>query len=232
MSGANYQTRMMVMRDIIAGTLDSRGLDIETDIFAGSTMLAVAAERGHMHIVSKLLKEGANASAKNDRHVSALHSACFGGNVEIVKMLCDYGARIDVVDFDGMSAIHYAAMSECGHDAIAFLVNRGADIDQKNMAGETPLHCACAHGRLLNVKRLAQLGCKVDVVSEAGDSPIMTSLKHRKLDIIEFLCGHGADIACLEGCLDREDIGRIYTETIARRLKLHDNSSGHEGLGL
>jgi ankyrin repeat protein len=68
----------------------------------------------------------------------AFRLACGAGNLEIVKILVEAGARLDSVDIEGFTGLHRAAWND--HvDVTRYLIERGAPLDAKTVYGGTPL---------------------------------------------------------------------------------------------
>ena len=71
--------------------------------FCSSTMLHVAAHRGHLEVVNFLLVNGAKISTLNGVHLTAMHVAAEKGHLKVVKALYEAGAAPD------QTALHHAA---------------------------------------------------------------------------------------------------------------------------
>ncbi|KAF8195743.1 ankyrin repeat-containing domain protein [Mycena galopus ATCC 62051] len=72
---------------------------------------------------------------------TALHIAALKGHEELVRMLCDFEADVDLSDNKGNTPLHYA--SSWGHIPIVqLLVERGCQHAPKNNEGFTPLDYA------------------------------------------------------------------------------------------
>ncbi len=71
--------------------------------FWGSTVLHVAAHKGHQGVVDFLLNNSAFISSDNDVHLTALHLAAENGHLGVVKALYEAGAVAD------QTALHHAA---------------------------------------------------------------------------------------------------------------------------
>ena len=68
----------------------------------------------------------------------ALHEAALKGHLEIVKLLTDHGAQVNVRAENGDTPLHDA--SENGHlSVVKFLLERGADPKIENVSGLTPV---------------------------------------------------------------------------------------------
>ncbi|KAE9385780.1 ankyrin, partial [Gymnopus androsaceus JB14] len=57
------------------------------------TPLMIAAEIGHLDVVSVLIEEGANVNAQSEDGSTALRQASQEGHLEIVKLLLNHGAE-------------------------------------------------------------------------------------------------------------------------------------------
>lgn len=79
------------------------------------------------------------SSIGNDE-VTPLDIACELGQLNSVKLLIAFGARVNLVDRDGDSPLHRAI----GHlEIMKYLLKRGAKVNAVNLRGQTPLHLTC-----------------------------------------------------------------------------------------
>ncbi|EPT03710.1 hypothetical protein FOMPIDRAFT_1022286 [Fomitopsis schrenkii] len=68
---------------------------------------------------------------------TALHVAALKGKEELVRMLCDFGADVDLADNEGNTPLHYG--SAWGHIPIVqLLIERGCQYSARNNEGFTP----------------------------------------------------------------------------------------------
>ncbi|XP_044497967.1 protein VAPYRIN-like [Mangifera indica] len=103
--------------------------------------LCVAARKGEMRTIQRLIENGAVINGKDQHGWTALHRASFKGKIEVVRMLIDKGIDIDAKDEDGYTALHCAV--ESGNtDVSELLVKKGADIEARTSKGVTPLQIA------------------------------------------------------------------------------------------
>ena len=100
---------------------------------AAETELFQLVAAGNVDKVTVLLKErGAGAGGyvvdeADDSGMTLLIKAADGGDESMVAALLNLGANVNLVDQDGMTALHTAAL--CDHAAIAeLLVKAGADV--------------------------------------------------------------------------------------------------------
>lgn len=72
---------------------------------------------------------------------SPLYAAAATGNLQIVRLLCDYGAKTCESYLFLYTSLHVAVFY--GHIEITqYLINKNADINCQNKEGETPLYIA------------------------------------------------------------------------------------------
>ncbi|KAG5028600.1 hypothetical protein AAZX31_05G078300 [Glycine max] len=103
--------------------------------------LCVAARKGEVRSIHKLLENGAGINGRDQNGWTSLHRASFKGRIDTVKLLVEKGAEVDAKDEEGYTALHCAA--ESGHaDVTEFLVKRGADVEARTRKGVSALQIA------------------------------------------------------------------------------------------
>lgn len=107
--------------------------------------LCVAARKGEVRTMQRLIEAGAAINGKDLHGWTALHRASFKGKIEVVRMLIDKGIDVDAKDEDGYTALHCAV--ESGHtDVTELLVKKGADVEARTSKNVTPMQIAeCLH---------------------------------------------------------------------------------------
>jgi len=145
----------------VVNLLVDLGANLEARDSLGRTPLIQAAIAGNSAVVAVLLAAGADADAAETRHrITALHLAAFSDRREIIDTLLGYGADVDAADSQGETPLFWAVGR--GHtQTIARLINAGADINHRNLAGVSPLGAAAfAHEREATVRLLKLLGAE------------------------------------------------------------------------
>ena len=113
----------------------------------GVPLICLAARKGNAEILQLLLRSGAQINQlAEDRSCSAIFDAALGNQKNIIKILIEAGADVDIQSKDGQTALVVAAGS--GYDEIAeMLFKAGADPDIKDCLGSSARKYASLFGR-------------------------------------------------------------------------------------
>ncbi|KIE05195.1 hypothetical protein NF27_EI00020 [Candidatus Jidaibacter acanthamoeba] len=133
----------------------SQGVAPDSQDKHGRTALHHAAELGYDRIIELLLSNdpAAKINIQDNIRETALHMACFSGNLNAAKLLIKGGIGINTANAYGTTALHRAARIG-NKDIIELLVNSDAGIDIQDNKGRTPLHIAVEYGQVEAVKLL------------------------------------------------------------------------------
>lgn len=135
-----------------------------------------AAEQGDLEKVKSFLAINKDKINKSAAGCTALHYACYSGNVDIVKFLLDNGAGKDLVDNEGDTPLHKAVENE-QDSVVRELCKRGVNKDIKNKERQTPLHRAVLLELEGIVSILVDNGADVNTQSENLETPMHNALK-------------------------------------------------------
>jgi hypothetical protein len=149
-------SRDLVSRSIRIGA-SRRGPDgyflvaIRHYVYAGDTVLHVAAAAHQRRTAELLVGKGANVRARNRRGAEPLHYAADGSpgaeywdpaaQREVVTYLIKAGADPNALDKSGVAPLHRAVRTRSS-GAVSALIKNGADPRLMNKNGSTPLHLA------------------------------------------------------------------------------------------
>lgn|GEM_PF-2167762 len=112
-----------------------------------------------------------------DKH-TALMAAARHGQVQALQLLIDAGAKVDLRDASGRTALFYGVGSERS-DAVLVIIKAGADVNAKDNNGKTPLVLAVEVGNRQIVQQLILAGADLDVRYQKDGTSI------RLLDLVD-----------------------------------------------
>lgn len=147
--------------------------------------------------ITAALIDGAdpNAPCDEDGH-TALYWAAESGDVDRVGMLLDAGARPDAEGSETDTSLH-AAVEAGARDVVQLLLaSGGCDLlGRFDYLARTPLHIACADGRIAIARLLIEAGADVDARDEAraGNTALRSAVEEGRVDAVRELLGAGAD---------------------------------------
>ena len=125
---------------------------------------------------------------------TALHVACFSGSDAVASMLVSEGAKTEMLDGDGRSPVHLAALG--GHvDVIseAFTADMSVDLDVADAADTTPLQHALEAGNMGVASMLRRAGATPDRMNKGGWSGLHIAAQAGAADKVRQWIAVGAD---------------------------------------
>jgi ankyrin repeat protein len=142
---------------------------------AGRTALMIATKYKRVDVVKLLIENGADINKINSPEGwTPLCIACYSGNLEIVKVLSEYG-NVNTTTSEGNSPIILAALN--GYtEIVRILLERGADVNKSDFREWTSLHSAADYLHLETVKLLIENGANVNKSNTGGKTPLFYTL--------------------------------------------------------
>ena len=71
---------------------------VENDVKSWERRLLHEAHNGNLEVVKDLVQNGINVNAKDAKHFTALHLASLKGHLDVVVLLLEYGAEVNVTN--------------------------------------------------------------------------------------------------------------------------------------
>ena len=191
--------------------LHTTGVDTNTKVRGGYTILDVAYMSGNKEIFQALFKQdqkdhgttSESMTSKIKMHSSPgqmmslpvdLYFDSRRGNLARVKSLLEANVPVDGWRSHRGATPLYAA-SELGHSEVAReLLAKGAEVDAADEEGLTPLYAASKLGHLAFVRVLLAKGAKVDAADKEGATPLFIASQKGHLGVARELLAQGAAV--------------------------------------
>ena len=123
-----------------------------------------------------------------------LNIAARCGDIERMRDLLNAGADINVHNpAGGWTPLHEASFAN-NVDAVKFLLDNGANVDEVDMKKRTCLSMAVSMGKIDLVRLLVENGADVDYKNTTKWTPLHLAAKNGATDIAEYLLSRNADV--------------------------------------
>ena len=130
---------------------------------------------------------------KTNEGFTALHYAVNNGNLLIVQLLKQYGAKFEAVTNLGKNAVHIAAEANQVTMLMYLILNEALDIFCLDENGSTPLHWACYSGAFEAVDYLLSLKADINAQDKERITPLFLAVDNKRENIVRILLMNGAD---------------------------------------
>lgn len=164
------------------------GTDINTILPSGQYPLQTAAGNGQIIMVKTLLKHGADISHTTADGDSALDLAILAGRTQVAEVLLAQGAQLDA----SALLLKAAAVGVTDRDTVRFLTERGANLEQRNAAGDTALLVAIRQDNHRLATHLVNRGADVNIKAADGRSALAVAQELQLPELISLLQRQGA----------------------------------------
>ncbi|CBJ26705.1 ankyrin repeat protein [Ectocarpus siliculosus] len=189
--------------DLIVSLLLKHGADpnIDTD-GDGMTPLLLASKEGHVRVVVALLSDARVdiGQRHGEGGHSALDLAAIGGHADVISAIVERQSDVldSASDETGFSALHHAA-NHNAVDSIDALVNAGANLENRDAKGCTPLRVAAGCASEAALLALLRHGDDKESTGVDGLTPLQDAMENDLWGIATALMAAGADVNVRDG---------------------------------
>lgn len=167
-------------------------------LFCGITPLQAAVTADQTAAAAVLLRHRADTEVGAVEGKTPLMEAAFRGNVEMVRLLLQAGARPNVRARDGHTALSYGVLGQAGLPLLELLLRAGAEPNMGTFEKTFPLHVAAVMASPEIVAALLNARARVDVANKDGLTPLMLAASAGKVDVVQLLLSRGANRGLLD----------------------------------
>uniref|UniRef100_A0A8C2HMS1 Si:ch211-119c20.2 n=1 Tax=Cyprinus carpio TaxID=7962 RepID=A0A8C2HMS1_CYPCA len=139
-----------------------------------------------------------NVNYQDQDGFSALHHAALTGTTDLLSMLLEAQATVDIKDSNGMRPLHYAAWQGKA-DSVLKLLRAGASVNGASQDGQIPLHLAAQYGHYEVSEMLLQHQSNPCAVNKAKKTPMDLACEFGRLKVTQLLLSSNMVVALLEG---------------------------------
>ncbi|XP_027729190.1 caskin-2 [Vombatus ursinus] len=139
-----------------------------------------------------------NVNYQDTDGFSALHHAALGGSLELMALLLDAQATVDIKDSNGMRPLHYAAW-QGRLEPVRLLLRAAAAVNAASLDGQIPLHLAAQYGHYEVSEMLLQHQSNPCLVNKAKKTPLDLACEFGRLKVAQLLLNSHLCVALLEG---------------------------------
>jgi len=114
-------------------------------------------------------------------------AAAEGGDLDTLKTLLQKDpSLIQAKEWGSLTLLHLAVLHN-QKETVAFLLDKGAEVNAKSSLDITPLHEAAQNGNKRIVEMLLAHGASINAVDGKGWTPLIRAQKWGHAEVVEFL---------------------------------------------
>uniref|UniRef100_A0A8C0LPK9 CASK interacting protein 1 n=1 Tax=Canis lupus dingo TaxID=286419 RepID=A0A8C0LPK9_CANLU len=138
-----------------------------------------------------------NVNFQDPDGFSALHHAALNGNTELIALLLEAQAAVDIKDNKGMRPLHYAAW-QGRKEPMKLVLKAGSAVNIPSDEGHIPLHLAAQHGHYDVSEMLLQHQSNPCMVDNSGKTPLDLACEFGRVGVVQLLLSSNMCAALLE----------------------------------
>ncbi|KAJ5922197.1 hypothetical protein N7516_009900 [Penicillium verrucosum] len=172
-----------------------QGAEIDSPDIQGCPALFNQAALGNVEGIVLLLDNGADPNGSDKAsHGRPLIAAVYGGHIKATESLLQYGANLNVLDQNGMTALWWAMASD-HFDIVELLLSSGAGTESVGSDGLTPLLWAATEKNLAVLELLINHGANINAQNNSGKTALMRAVyREHSVPVLRLLLDKGADV--------------------------------------
>ncbi len=185
------------MDSFLDNTKDLNIIDYSFNKFDDENALLYCAKNELVKCVRVLLKHGANCEVTKNESMSPLHFAALNCNIELIKLLVEYGADTNKKTKFGRCPIYCLFSKENNKNRIVclrYLLEHGANTNNTYEKNRIFLILTCSLNYVNETGLLLRYGADLHMKDIDGNTAIMFACSYSNSKCIDILLKYGANL--------------------------------------
>ncbi len=158
-----------------------------------------AVKAGNLAAAKTLLeKEPRIISSRDERGMAPLHFAAINRRVDILRLLVEQKADLEIRDDSGRTPLAWAIMRDAGVEVVGALLDSGANIETADRFGWTPLLYAAQVGNTEVVASLLARNAALPIATPNGRRLLQLAVQNGMTHLLSLLIAKGADVRTVD----------------------------------
>ncbi|XP_004374544.1 ankyrin repeat and death domain-containing protein 1B [Trichechus manatus latirostris] len=163
----------------------------------GRKPFLLAAEKGHVEMIEKLISLNLYTSEKDKEGNTALHLAAKHGHSPAVQVLLTQWHEINETNELNVNALQIATRN--GHGSLVnFLLGENVHLHQKVEPKESPLHLAVINNHITVVHSLLSAQHDTDILNQRQQTPLHVAAEIGNVEMVETLLKAGCNLKIVD----------------------------------
>jgi ankyrin repeat protein len=193
------------------------GCNIHSTDENDNTALHYSTRKGDCEVAELLLAQGVDINAKNCRGETALHIALENEFIDLANLLIDKSIDIDAKTFKlELTALHIAIETK-NSKIISTLLKQHANVNAKNILGQTPLHLAVYSELEEACDQLIEHNANVNSMDKNNCTPLHAAVERCNPVLVSLLLKNGAFINSSD----------YFDDPLSHAIKRFKRNTGH-----
>ncbi|GAB1856514.1 ankyrin repeat domain-containing protein [Flavobacteriaceae bacterium MHTCC 0001] len=181
----------------------TKGLDLHSVDDNGNGIFNYATKKGNEDLLNLLITKGVAYKSLNKQGGNAFMFAVKGtrhhkNTLETYKYLEKLGLQPNITTDNGFTPLHALAYKNKDLDIFNYFIEKGVDVNQKDVNGNTAFINASYSNSLKTISFLSEHVENINDKNKKGITPLMRAVESNSEDIVSFLLEKGADISMMD----------------------------------